>query len=162
MTSNIPERLAGAIDDFLHLIKTTADLQAFNVFVELDLTITQVRAVFLLSTRDHALPISEVAENLGTSAATAGRTIDRLVTLGLVDRHEDPDDRRTRRVSLTPTGQDLTDTQRQAMHDRITELSRALPTELAADLYDALRSALDALPDHLDADTVYSPDPDRS
>ena len=162
MTSNIPERLTEAIDDFLHLIKTTADFQAFNVFVELDLTITQVRGIFLLSTRDQALPISEVADHLGISAATAGRTIDRLVTLGLVDRHEDPDDRRTKLVSLTPTGQDLTDTQRQAMHDRITELSRALPTEVAAGLDCALRAALDALPDHQRADTNCSHAQDRT
>jgi len=162
VTADTSERLAEAIDELLHLVKAAPDLKAFNVFVELDLTITQVRSVFLLSTHDQALPISEVADHLGVSAATAGRTIDRLVTLGLVDRDEDPDDRRSRRVSLTPTGQDLADTQRRAVHDRIGELTRALPTDLATGLDDALRAALDALPAHLRANSRCAAELDRS
>lgn len=144
------------------MLHAPADFKAINVFVELDLTITQVRAVFLLAIHDRALPISEVADSLAVSAATAGRTVDRLVTLGLVDREEDPEDRRARRVSLTPTGQELADTQREAMRDRITEFSKALPDDVATGLNDALQAALDAAPDHLRADDVCAPHMKRS
>jgi len=149
VTTKPSEQLAKTVGEFLHLIRTAADLKAIDVFVQLDLTITQVRAIFLLAGEDHSLLISEVAAKLGLSAATAGRTVDRLATLGIVERVEDPEDRRSRRVSLTPTGQDLADTQRELMWDQIREFSEALPDDVATALHDALRVALDATPGHL-------------
>ncbi len=144
------------------MIKSATDLKAIDTFVDLDLTITQIRTIFLLAASDHDLLISDVAERLNLSAATAGRTVDRLTTLGIVDRGEDPDDRRSRRVSLTPTGRHLADTQREAMWDRIRDVSEALPTDVATRLHDALRDALDCTPDHLRADPACTSDLERN
>jgi MarR family transcriptional regulator for hemolysin len=44
---------------------------------------------------------------LGTDPASIGRTIDRLVAMGMVERAEDPTDRRAWLVTLTPAGQAL-------------------------------------------------------
>lgn len=144
------------------MIKSATDLKVIDTFVELDLTITQIRAIFLLAGIDHDLLISEVAEQLDLSAATAGRTVDRLASLGIVDRGEDPEDRRSKRVSLTPTGRHLADTQREAMWGRILQISQALPTDVAAALHDALRVALDSTPDHLRADSACTSDFERN
>lgn len=162
MAQKKPDELTEAVGELLRMVHKAADLETINVFVQLDLTITQVRAVFLLAAHDHALPISEVADQLSTSAATAGRTIDRLVTLGIVDRHEDPEDRRTKLVSLTPTGQELADTQREAIQDRIREFIEALPSAEAGALRDALHAALAAVPAHFRADDACAPPTKRN
>ena len=48
--------------------------------------------------------LNDLAERMGISAPTASRAIDALVSLGLVDRLQDPDDRRALRLGLTSSG----------------------------------------------------------
>ncbi len=48
--------------------------------------------------------VSDIGEQLGVSRAAASQMVDRLVQMGLVERREDPDDRRVRRLSLTERG----------------------------------------------------------
>jgi len=49
--------------------------------------------------------LGDLAERMGTSAPTASRAIDALVSLGLVDRLRDQDDRRALQLGLTISGQ---------------------------------------------------------
>ena len=49
----------------------------------------------------------ELAGLLGVSLATLSGMVDRLVAHDLVARHEDPHDRRVRRISLSPTGNEM-------------------------------------------------------
>jgi len=78
-------------------------------FVELDLTFNQVRALMVLEHHGASMPIGQIAGLLGLSLPSAGRNVDRLVKLGLVDRHEQPDDRRVKLVGLTAEGRALLD-----------------------------------------------------
>jgi len=55
-----------------------------------------------------SLGVTDIGEKLGVSSAAASQAIDRLVQLGLIERTEDPDDRRMKRLALTPKGRDLT------------------------------------------------------
>ncbi len=48
--------------------------------------------------------VSEIGEQFGVSRAAASQMVDRLVQMGLVDRQEDPNDRRVRRLTLTEKG----------------------------------------------------------
>lgn len=48
--------------------------------------------------------VSEVGGLLGVSNAAASQAVDRLVGMGLIERTEDPQDRRTKRLALTPAG----------------------------------------------------------
>ncbi len=48
--------------------------------------------------------VSEIGDLLGVTNAAASQAVDRLVVLGLIERTEDPDDRRTKRLALTQTG----------------------------------------------------------
>lgn len=54
-----------------------------------------------------ACPISELGEGLDMSTAGASHMVDRMVEQGLLARLEDRDDRRVRRITLTPTGDRL-------------------------------------------------------
>lgn len=51
--------------------------------------------------------VSEIGEKMGVTNAAASQSIDRLVQMGLVARTEDPDDRRAKRLELTPHGREL-------------------------------------------------------
>ena len=51
--------------------------------------------------------VSQIGNHLGVTNAAASQLVDRLVQLGLVDRSEDPNDRRVKQLSLTEAGQDL-------------------------------------------------------
>lgn len=58
---------------------------------------------------DESATVKQVAERLGISLASASRAVDALVRRALATRVEDRDDRRVRRVSLTPAGQEIAD-----------------------------------------------------
>ncbi|MCH0555776.1 MarR family winged helix-turn-helix transcriptional regulator [Streptomyces sp. MUM 16J] len=49
----------------------------------------------------------DIARNLGISKQAAGKSVDRLVTLGYAERADDPADARRRLVRLTPRGLDV-------------------------------------------------------
>jgi DNA-binding MarR family transcriptional regulator len=51
--------------------------------------------------------VSEIGDQLGVTNAAASQAVDRLVQLGLIKRTEDPDDRRAKKLALTPDGNAL-------------------------------------------------------
>lgn len=48
--------------------------------------------------------VSEIGEQLGVTNAAASQAVDRLVGMGLIERTEDPDDRRAKRLALSQKG----------------------------------------------------------
>jgi MarR family transcriptional regulator, organic hydroperoxide resistance regulator len=69
-------------------------------WLELDLTLPQLRGVFVLA-REGSMAISELARLLRIGNPAASMLVDRLVRLGLVERAEDPTDRRRTIARLT-------------------------------------------------------------
>jgi DNA-binding MarR family transcriptional regulator len=116
-----------------------------------DLTLGERFALATVADRG-ALRLGAVASALGTSQATASRTVDALVEKGLLTREADPDDRRAIRITATARG------------NRILSRRRALLATLLAGALDALdpphqRQLLEhlrAITDHLaDAATPH-------
>jgi DNA-binding MarR family transcriptional regulator len=69
-------------------------------------TLPQLRVLVMV--QDGApMNMSAVADGLGVNPSNASRTCDRLVRSGLLDRREDPDDRRNVALTLTPAGRRL-------------------------------------------------------
>ncbi|MET7463658.1 MarR family transcriptional regulator [Nonomuraea sp. NPDC005501] len=71
-----------------------------------NLTMRQLKVVMVLALHGSASG-QELAHDLGVGLGTVTGIVDRLVAQGLVSRHEDPHDRRVRRVELTAEGTDL-------------------------------------------------------
>ncbi|QYC41920.1 Multiple antibiotic resistance protein MarR [Nonomuraea coxensis DSM 45129] len=69
-----------------------------------NLTMRQFKVVLLLSASGGSASGQEIAAGLGVGPGTVTGIVDRLLAQGLVSRHEDPHDRRVRRVELTPAG----------------------------------------------------------
>src|SRR5256714_9431790 len=69
-----------------------------------DLTFTQLRALFVLASAQHPVRVSDLAKSLHMSLASASALSDRLVRLGYIGRREDPADRRAVLLELAAKG----------------------------------------------------------
>jgi DNA-binding MarR family transcriptional regulator len=105
--------------------------------IDASVSVTQMRVLVLLWTGE-PLNLSAVAEGLGVNASNASRTVDRLVSTGLVDRGELTADRRQRVLTLTGKGQSFVE---KLMARREQELAEIVDRMSDADR-DALMVAL--------------------
>ena len=119
------------LEDFLVRLMTFSESESMGRFADMDLSLAQVRILFTLAGNAEPVPINEVAQALGLSLATTGRNLDSLVNEGLVDRQEDPRDRRVKRVALSAEGEAVLarhlDCRRDALRsftDRLTRSER--------------------------------------
>jgi DNA-binding MarR family transcriptional regulator len=85
---------------------------------------------------------SEVGRRLGVSKQAAGKTVDRLVSLGYAERADDPADARRKLVRLTPRGLDCLALSATVFDELRTDWARTLGPERLHDLEDALRTAV--------------------
>lgn len=102
--SGIERDLAFTINDVARLLKTYADQRAR------DLGMTRAQWA-VLSRIEHAqgLNQSALADTLDLQPITLTRLIDRLCDNGLIERRPDPDDRRVKRLYLTPAARPVLD-----------------------------------------------------
>jgi MarR family transcriptional regulator, transcriptional regulator for hemolysin len=96
------------------------------VAAELDITVGQLAVLQAVAAGDRQ--VREVAATCGHHVSSASRTVDQLVSLGVVSRTEDPTDRRAVRLALTAAGERLT--------ARLDEVSDGLLADITADLAD--------------------------
>ncbi len=89
-------------------------------------TVRQVEVLRLLATRG-SLAMHELATLQGITRSSATEVVDRLVDHGLVERRQDPQDRRGVDVALTPRAEEL-----------VAEVRRLTEASIAAllDIYD--------------------------
>ena len=100
-------------------------------WLQLDLTMAQLKG--LLALADSPMTIGQLAEALGSGKPTASILVERLVQLGLVERAEDPLDRRRTIARVTAQGEELVTRLRQGGRDRLRAwLSRLDDDDLAA------------------------------
>ncbi len=71
--------------------------------LDYDLTLQQLRAFAVVFARGRA-PVNQVADALGVRPNVATGIVQRLVDRGLIERREDPADRRVRQLTVTPKG----------------------------------------------------------
>ncbi|SNS67079.1 DNA-binding transcriptional regulator, MarR family [Streptosporangium subroseum] len=97
------DRLADDIGDFRRALIPGFLLHLLRGFEGDEPSVIQIATLYVL---DHpsAPTLRELAERIDRSVSATSRLVDQLVRRGLVDRHEDPDDRRARRIALTKRG----------------------------------------------------------
>jgi DNA-binding MarR family transcriptional regulator len=76
----------------------------FEAVGALELTLTQIKLLHHLEDQERELTLKEAADLVLISLPAASRTVDDLVRRGFVERHEDVEDRRMKRVGLTDAG----------------------------------------------------------
>ena len=111
--------------DFIHFIKETG------------LSTTQLNTLMRLYYHG-ACPVSEIGDHLGITKAATSQMVQRLVEQGLLERSEDPTDRRVKQLTLTAEGRALIDQGIEARRRWLEDLTTALPAEQQANIITAL------------------------
>jgi DNA-binding MarR family transcriptional regulator len=100
-------------------------------FTEVGITMAQAKVLYVVMAADQ-LRMSELAARLGIGSSSASELADRLVELGLLERHTDADDRRQVVVTTTPAAEALLEQFRELNLRQLRDLlSRLDPGELA-------------------------------
>ncbi len=97
--------LDAACDDLLSFLRRSVPRTGDTVST-LGLTLHQFRALVIVNAEDRCTT-TDLADAVGVHPSVATGIVQRMVQRGLFDRHEDPVDRRIRRLSLTPRGREL-------------------------------------------------------
>ncbi len=89
-----------------HLMKGQSRTM-FALLDELDLSMTHIKTLQVLSDCGCELSVKEVSEELGLSLPGGSRTVDALLRRGYLERREDDQDRRMKRIGVTDSGRDV-------------------------------------------------------
>lgn len=134
------EETFDVLSAFLSRLLTTAEIDAIDGLATNDISFAHFRTLMVLAGRTRALSLAELAEILHLSVAATGRNVDKLVGMGLVDRREDPTDRRVKRVSLTDEGHHKVTEHLDCKEDEFRNFLDRLPAALRDDLHHVLHS----------------------
>jgi DNA-binding MarR family transcriptional regulator len=115
-------------------------IQRQDAWLDLDLTLPQLRALFVVRRRQ-PLTVSDLADALGQRLAAVSALVTRLVRAGLLQRSEDPNDRRRVRLELTDHAERLL----AAVDDRSAARFAAILGRMSPQGRQALAMALDEL-----------------
>ena len=130
--------LAKDLGLFLKRVLFSNNREFFGALQEAGISFTQLKCVGVLREADAPLPLGALADELALSPAAVSRAVDGLVQRGELRRDEDPEDRRSKIVSLTARGR--------STHERILAVRLAglknFVEELEPQERDALASAL--------------------
>jgi len=137
---------ASSLEDLTNEIVSCGNLlvrEAARLFKPFKLSPAQFNALHLLHLRGDGLRPSDIAQSLVVDPASMTYLIDTLEKRGLIQRGDDPKDRRVYRIQLTKAGREL--------HDQTAKLYHAALAGTAAQLggeHDpkALLKLLTALP----------------
>jgi DNA-binding MarR family transcriptional regulator len=108
---------------------------------DFELSLSQMKALHALHGAD-AVSVKELGERLGLSLAAVSRAADELVQRGLVDRTEDPSDRRIKRLKLTKQGGELVQKMRESRMAGFEQFVATLTPKQRAQLAKTLDSIL--------------------
>jgi len=136
------EQLAAELLDFWHFLMKGGAPALYRLLDELDLGMTQIKALHALNECGCEIPVKDLAERLGMSLPTTSRTVDSLLRRGFFERREDEHDRRVKQVGVTPAGRAIVERIDGA---RLTSLADYTAT-LSPEQRDALFAALASLP----------------
>jgi DNA-binding MarR family transcriptional regulator len=75
-------------------------------WVDLQLTLPQLRTLFIIA-HSKKSSVVQISKHLGIGEPTASHLADRLAQVGLIERSEDPVDRRRTILRLSPKGEEL-------------------------------------------------------
>jgi DNA-binding MarR family transcriptional regulator len=141
-------QLSDELMTFLVTTMKTAQSEVFKIVEELDLSMTQLKILFVLDGSDGELTPSELAKLVGLSPAATGRAVDGLTRQGIVSRREDAADRRVKRLGLTDAGLQAVDRITAARHAGLMRLVEPLDASQRGALSVALQPLLPARSDN--------------
>lgn len=138
-----PDQLATTLEEFVKRLFSMAESDSFDALAGMEVTFSQARTIFMLACSTEPVAINEIADRLGLSVAAAGRNVDQLVKLDLVDRSESTVDRRVKLVSLSEGGESIALSHIETKLASIRAFSAHLKPDVRQRLFDALQPILE-------------------
>jgi DNA-binding MarR family transcriptional regulator len=126
---------------FVGFLMQTHGRDLIHLAHEFDLSFSQMKAIHFLHGHED-LSVKALGETLGLSLAAMSRAADELVQRGLVDRTEDPADRRIKRLRLTAKGRTLVQKMREVRMAGFEQFVATLSHKERAQLVKALEPIL--------------------
>lgn len=145
LTARSVDELAEDLMSFGQLIKRSGEAQILAVALEHDLSISQMRALFVLYDCEEELAVHELAKRLALSMATTGRAVSGLTRIGMAVRREDEQDRRVKRISISDHGRGFVRGLTEAHRSAMRECAELLTGQERTDLANALAPVLERL-----------------
>jgi DNA-binding MarR family transcriptional regulator len=142
----VKKEIVSQIISLQHRIFKAASAGGHTPWVGLDLTREQLRIVFLIYHHEQLSP-GEAADALGVSKANVTGVINRLVVKGLVNRRENPADRRGYILSLTEKGRSQVERLQELHTEKMAGVLGKMPDEAIEGLLKGLTALLKALED---------------
>jgi DNA-binding MarR family transcriptional regulator len=127
-----------AVVMFMH---RTCNADLLEALGELELTLTQIKFLAYLEDTEDEVTLKRAAELAHVSLPGASRMVDDLVRRGFVERREDPEDRRMKRVRVTESARAVIRRINAARLSGLEEFTRSLSDSERR----ALSTALDEL-----------------
>jgi DNA-binding MarR family transcriptional regulator len=138
-----PESFDQALGEWIH-ISTHRSMDSFARWMNASgLTNSQIGALMRLYSHGNCR-ISGMADDLGVTNAAASQMVDRLVSMQLLERTEDLQDRRVRQVSLSASGRALLREGLDARLDWMKDVHERLKPEEKEAVTEALRVLIEA------------------
>ena len=131
--------LASDLGVFLKRVLTTNNREFFGALQEAGISFSQLKCLGVLSEAGAPLPLGALSDELALSPAAISRAVDGLVQRGELRREEDPEDRRSKIVSLAAKGRATYD---RIMAVRARRACESFVEDLEPQERDALGSAL--------------------
>jgi DNA-binding MarR family transcriptional regulator len=126
-----------------HLMRGSSE-HLYALIGELDISITQMKTLHALSDCAQEISVKQLSDRLGLSLPGASRIVDGLLRRGWVERREDPDDRRMKRIGITDAGREIVERIETARLVGLEKYAAALSPEQRT----RLSAALSDLPHH--------------
>lgn len=142
--ADLPADLARLLPELMTLVHKVETQQTLQLWSDWELTMPQLIALHVL---DAGGPnsVSGLQAQLRLSASATSHLVDRLVSKGLVERAEDPADRRQKVVRIEPEGLDVLRRLNTARYDQVREGVSLLSPDLQARLHDVVQEAITEL-----------------
>jgi len=138
-------KLAAELLELWHHLMRGSSEQMYALIAELDISITQMKTLHVLAERGSEVSVKELSDRLGLSLPGASRIVDALMRRGWLERREDPDDRRMKRIGITAEGRKALDRIETARLAGLEDYAASLTPEQRT----RLSSALSDLPHRL-------------
>ena len=132
-----PQQFTQVLHDWAEIFMRRSKRDFIQSSKDSGLSVTQFSTLFRLHHKGFC-GVSEIGDHLGITNAAASQMVERLVQLGLLERAEDPRDRRVKRLTLTVKGQGLVQESIQARRRWMEELTDALTPQEHGLIIDAL------------------------
>jgi DNA-binding MarR family transcriptional regulator len=132
-----PQATAEVLARLMQLCYRNSSPELFRRLGELDLSLTQVKTLHLL-TADADVNVKDVAGLLNMSLPAMSRSLDGMVQRGYVERLESDKDRRAKLVRLLPAGWAVLEEIEQARISALEDMIATLSEEERAALHASL------------------------